>query len=68
MISLDDPPSSETGNTYVAFPNAAQMELQPVPPDTTTNEGSSPEVPFKSAGAMARAGLRRFEPAGLPLD
>lgn len=35
MISLDEPPSSDTGRTYEALANAAQIALHPVPPDMT---------------------------------
>jgi hypothetical protein len=33
MISLDEPLSSDTGKTYVMFPNAEHMKWHHVPPD-----------------------------------
>ena len=33
MISLDEPPSSETGSTKHALSNAEQMAFPPEPPD-----------------------------------
>jgi hypothetical protein len=49
MISLDEPPSSDTGRTYVARANAAQIALHPVPPDMTRYDShglvlATPEV------------------------
>ena len=35
MISLDEPPSSETGSTKQALSNAEQMAFPPEPPDIT---------------------------------
>jgi hypothetical protein len=40
-ISLDDPPSSETGRTKAGLaPKAEAIELAPVPPDMITYEGA----------------------------
>ena len=59
MISLDDPPSSDTGRTYDARrANAAQIALQPVPPDMTRYDSlglvlvvlAPPEVLSSSGG------------------
>ena len=48
MISLDEPPSSDTGRTYEARANAAQIALHPVPPEMTRYDSdvlvSTPEV------------------------
>lgn len=38
MISLDEPPSSETGSTKQASPKAEQIALPPVPPEITMYE------------------------------
>ena len=58
MISLDEPPSSDTGRTYEvrACANAAQIALHPVPPDMTRYDSdrlvSAPEV-FPCCGGGA---------------
>ena len=55
MISLDEPPSSDTGRTYEVRANAAQIALHPVPPDMTRYDSdrlvSAPEVLSCCGGA-----------------
>ena len=45
MISLDEPPSSETGSTKHASSNAEQMAFPPEPPDITVILGDDSGVP-----------------------
>lgn len=40
MISLDEPPSSDTGRTLHAFVNAEHIAFPPVPPEITRQESS----------------------------
>ena len=44
MISLDEPPSSETGSTKHALTNAEQMAFPPEPPDITVISGDDSGV------------------------
>lgn len=44
MISLDEPPSSETGSTKHALSNAEQMAFPPEPPDITVIWGDDSGV------------------------
>ena len=44
MISLDEPPSSETGSTKLALSKAEQMAFPPEPPDITVILGDESGV------------------------
>lgn len=48
IISLDEPPSSETGRTKHALSNAVHMEFPPEPPDITREDNLDWELPSKT--------------------
>ena len=54
MISLDEPPSSETGSTKHGLSNAEQMAFPPEPPDITVISGDDSGVSADWAEVLGR--------------